>query len=129
MPRAQRPSRRPVGRWLALGVDTAQTDRVSPTGSTLGKDDAPLGGSASYGNAAAFSVTCGFKTTYTGSVDGIDAADYAANAYPWGIFTYAQQGAAPSPTYLGVALQRARSAAWGLAPRPAGRRPHPARGE
>ena len=39
----------------SLGVDTSQTDRVSPTGSTLGKDDAPLGGSANYGNAAAFS--------------------------------------------------------------------------
>lgn len=48
------------------------------------------GFSVGYGAEAALSITSGSQTTYTGSVGSISAADYAANAYEWGIFTYVQ---------------------------------------
>ena len=43
-----------------------------------------------YGAEAAMTITSGSQTTYTGTVGSIAAADYAANAYEWGIFTYVQ---------------------------------------
>ncbi len=49
------------------------------------------GYSVGYGAEAALSFTSGTQTTYTGSVGSIAAADYSANAYQWGIFTYVQQ--------------------------------------
>jgi hypothetical protein len=48
------------------------------------------GFSVGYGAEAALSITSGAQTTYTGTVGSIAAADYAANAYEWGIFTYVQ---------------------------------------
>lgn len=48
------------------------------------------GFSIGYGAEAALSFTSGSQTTYTGTVGSIGAADYAANAYEWGIFTYVQ---------------------------------------
>lgn len=48
------------------------------------------GFSVGYGIEAALSITSGSQTTYTGTVGSISAADYAANAYEWGIFTYVQ---------------------------------------
>lgn len=50
-----------------------------------------MGGfSIGYGAEASLSMTSGSQTTYTGTVGSISAADYAANAYEWGIFTYVQ---------------------------------------
>lgn len=51
---------------------------------------AMVGYSVGYGAEAALSITSGSQTTYTGTVGSIAAADYAANAYQWGIFTYVQ---------------------------------------
>ena len=51
---------------------------------------AMAGFSIGYGAEAALSFTSGSQTTYTGTVGSIGAADYAANAYEWGIFTYVQ---------------------------------------
>ena len=48
------------------------------------------GFSVGYGAEAALSITSGSQTTYTGIVGSISAADFAANAYAWGIFTYVQ---------------------------------------
>ena len=51
------------------------------------------GFSVGYGVEAALSFTSGSQTTFSGTVGSISAADYAENAYAWGIFTYAQQEA------------------------------------
>lgn len=51
------------------------------------------GFSVGYGVEAALSFTSGSQTTFSGTVGSISAADYASNAYSWGIFTYAQQEA------------------------------------
>ena len=48
------------------------------------------GFSVGYGAEAALSITSGSQTTYTGIVGSIATADFAANAYQWGIFTYVQ---------------------------------------
>ena len=48
------------------------------------------GFSVGYGAEAALSITSGSQTTYTGVVGSISAADFAANAYSWGMFTYVQ---------------------------------------
>ncbi|MFN2323990.1 MAG: hypothetical protein ABR510_13670, partial [Trueperaceae bacterium] len=48
------------------------------------------GFSVGYGAEAALSITSGSQTTYTGIVGSISSADFAANAYQWGIFTYVQ---------------------------------------
>lgn len=47
----------------ALGVDTTPSARLAPDGSTLDDDDAPLGSSASYGEAAEFSDESGANPT------------------------------------------------------------------
>jgi hypothetical protein len=49
------------------------------------------GFSVGYGAEAALSITSGSLTTYTGVVGSISSADFAANAYQWGIFTYVQE--------------------------------------
>ncbi len=51
---------------------------------------AMVGFSVGYGAEAALSITSGSQTTYTGNVGSISSADFAANAYQWGIFTYVQ---------------------------------------
>lgn len=48
------------------------------------------GFSVGYGAEVSLSITSGMQTTYTGTVGSIAAADYAANAYEWGMFTYVQ---------------------------------------
>ena len=49
------------------------------------------GFSVGYGVEAALSFTSGSQTTFSGTVGSISAADFAANAYQWGIFTYDQE--------------------------------------
>ncbi|MEX2501063.1 MAG: hypothetical protein WD336_01695 [Trueperaceae bacterium] len=51
------------------------------------------GYSVGYGVDAALSFTSGSETTFSGTVGSISAADYAGNAYQWGIFTYDQDAA------------------------------------
>lgn len=51
-----------------------------------------LGGfSVGGGVEASFGVTSGSKTSYTGSVGSIDATNFAANQYSFGLFTYTQK--------------------------------------
>ena len=47
-----------------------------------------VGASIGASVGAEFQVTSGSSTTYTGSVGSIGAADFAANAYQFGLFTY-----------------------------------------
>jgi hypothetical protein len=51
-----------------------------------------LGGvSVGASTESTFRVTSGHATTYTGTVGSIDAADFAANRYSFGLFTYVQR--------------------------------------
>ncbi|MEJ2289880.1 MAG: hypothetical protein P8Y02_14815 [Deinococcales bacterium] len=43
-----------------------------------------------YGSSAGLTVTSGSSTTDVGTVGSIDAADYSANDYDFGLFTYVQ---------------------------------------
>jgi hypothetical protein len=47
-----------------------------------------FGFNVGYGTSAGLTVTSGTSTTYTGTVGSIDAADYSANYYQFGLFTY-----------------------------------------
>ncbi len=49
-----------------------------------------FGFNVGYGTSAGLTVTSGTSTTYTGTVGSIDAADYSANYYQFGLFTYVQ---------------------------------------
>jgi len=70
-----------LGGSLGLEYETTieATAGVAMAGFTVG-----------YGLEAALSITSGSQTTYTGTVGSIAAADYATNAYEWGMFTYVQ---------------------------------------
>jgi len=110
------PSRKNSLRSLHGGIEFGPTGVGQGTGDTelqiAVSDEVSLGGSlgieyeaevkatagvaiagftVGYGAEAALTITSGSQTTYTGTVGSIAAADYAANAYEWGIFTYVQQ--------------------------------------
>ncbi len=67
----------------SLGIEFERTVEA-----TAGR--AMAGFTVGYGVEAALSITSGSKTTYSGVVGSIDAANYQANAYQWGIFSYVQ---------------------------------------
>ena len=67
----------------SLGIEYEKSVEVTGGGAIAGF-------SVGYGAEAALSITSGSQTTYTGIVGSISAADFAANAYQWGIFTYVQ---------------------------------------
>ena len=67
----------------SLGIEYEKSVEVTGGGAIAGF-------SVGYGAEAALSITSGSQTTYTGVVGRISAADFAANAYQWGIFTYVQ---------------------------------------
>jgi hypothetical protein len=75
-----------VGVGGSLGIEY-ETSVKATSGVVFG------GFSVGYGVEAALSFTSGSQTTFSGTVGSISAADYAANAYSWGIFTYAQEAA------------------------------------
>lgn len=49
-----------------------------------------FGYSVGYGTSASLTITSGSSTSYTGTVGSIDSADYNANYYNFGLFTYVQ---------------------------------------
>ena len=67
----------------SLGIEYEKSVEVTGGGAIAGF-------SVGYGAEAALSITSGSQTTYTGIVGSISSADFAANAYQWGIFTYVQ---------------------------------------
>ena len=67
----------------SLGIEYEKSVEVTGGGAIAGF-------SVGYGAEAALSITSGSQTTYTGIVGSIATADFAANAYQWGIFTYVQ---------------------------------------
>ncbi|MEL6713151.1 MAG: VCBS repeat-containing protein, partial [Planctomycetota bacterium] len=68
-----------VGGSLEIGYERS----VEATAATV-----LVGASIGASVGAEFQVTSGSSTTYTGSVGSIGAADFAANAYQFGLFTY-----------------------------------------
>lgn len=67
----------------SLGIEYEKSVEVTGGGAIAGF-------SVGYGAEAALSITSGSQTTYTGIVGSISSADFGANAYQWGIFTYVQ---------------------------------------
>ena len=49
-----------------------------------------MGSSVGYGVDASLTVTSGSQTTYSVEVGDLDGANFAANQYSYGIFTYVQ---------------------------------------
>ena len=52
-----------------------------------------VGGSVGASVGAEFRITSGMSTTYTGVVGAIDADDFSANQYSFGLFTYVHRDA------------------------------------
>jgi hypothetical protein len=73
-----------IGVGGSLGIEY-ETSVKATSGVVFG------GFSVGYGVEAALSFTSGSQTTFSGTVGSISAADYAGNAYQWGIFTYDQE--------------------------------------
>lgn len=72
-----------VGVGGSLGIEY-ETSFKATSGVVFG------GFSVGYGVEAALSFTSGSSTIFSGAVGSISDADYAANAYQWGIFSYDQ---------------------------------------
>ena len=74
---------REVGAGLALGI-SFELDMKTTLGGVV------RGTTYGYSVDAMYSITSGSETTYSGVVGAIDSANFAANQYSFGMFTYTQ---------------------------------------
>jgi hypothetical protein len=72
----------------SLGISYEKS--VEVTGQVAGQE-AMAGFSVGYGAEASLTITSGNQTSYSAEVGDLDAANFAANQYSYGIFTYVQE--------------------------------------